>query len=91
MRHEVNGLLVPPGDATALATAIRKLVDSPELRRQYGAAGRQIVEQEFSEAIVVGQTLALYRTMLGGRWPQNGQRVPGDRGPDQDKAAQSKF
>ncbi len=64
----VNGLLAPPGDAVALARALRELVESPELRRRFGLAGRALVEREFSLEIIVRQTLDLYRRMLGGRW-----------------------
>ncbi len=64
VRHEVNGLLVPPGNAAALASAITRLLESPDMRRQFGTAGRTIVESEFSEKIVVEQTLALYGRML---------------------------
>jgi glycosyltransferase involved in cell wall biosynthesis len=34
------GLLVEPGSATALADAIGRLLDQPELRREMGIAGR---------------------------------------------------
>ena len=30
IRHEVDGLLFPPGDASALLTIIRELIDRPE-------------------------------------------------------------
>jgi glycosyltransferase involved in cell wall biosynthesis len=33
-----TGILVPPGDPSALAEAIRALVDSAELRRRMGTA-----------------------------------------------------
>ncbi len=69
VRHEVNGFLVPPCNAPALAAAISKLLESPALRKQFGSAGRTMVENEFSEETVVGNTLALYSRMLGGDWP----------------------
>ncbi len=47
VEQEKTGFLVPPGDADALAGAIRKLVDSPQLRHDFGIAGRQRVEQLF--------------------------------------------
>ena len=47
-RDGVNALLVPPNDAAALADAIDRLAGDAELRRRFGAAGRRIVENEFS-------------------------------------------
>ncbi|MEB3217800.1 MAG: glycosyltransferase family 4 protein [Nostocales cyanobacterium 94392] len=38
-----NGLLVPPGDSQALAQAISKLIENPDLIEQMGAAGRKKV------------------------------------------------
>jgi colanic acid/amylovoran biosynthesis glycosyltransferase len=43
----VTGLLVPPGDATALADAIERLLDDPELRARLGRSGRVKVLKEF--------------------------------------------
>jgi len=43
----VNGLLVPPEDARALANAMEQLIHSPETRRQFGRVGRQVVAERF--------------------------------------------
>jgi len=59
-RNGVNGLLVPVRDAAALAEAILRLLNDPELRARMGREGRRIVEQEFSLEIVIRRTLALY-------------------------------
>lgn len=40
VEHEVTGLLVPPGDAEALRTAITRLLGDDDLRRSIGAAAR---------------------------------------------------
>ncbi len=40
--------MVPPGDVEALRDAIAALLDDPERRARYGAAGRQRVEETFS-------------------------------------------
>jgi len=61
----VNGLLVPPRDAPALADALRQLLSDPERCRRFGAAGRARVLAEFSEAHVIAQTLAVYAEMSG--------------------------
>ena len=44
-----NGLLVPPGDAAALAAAISRLTKDPELGRRLGAAARARIAEEFSD------------------------------------------
>jgi colanic acid/amylovoran biosynthesis glycosyltransferase len=43
----VSGLLVAPGDARALADALRRLHDDPALRSRLGRAGRERVLAEF--------------------------------------------
>jgi glycosyltransferase involved in cell wall biosynthesis len=62
-RDGVNALLVPPRDAGALADAIAKLALDAPLRARLGAAGREIVVNEYAESIVVKETLALYRSL----------------------------
>ena len=50
VRHEQTGLVVPAGDADALAAALRRLHDDPELRARLGAAGRAAVAAGHSHA-----------------------------------------
>ena len=52
IRHEKDGLLVPPKDAIALARAIERLVSSPELRATLGARARERAETEFNWKLV---------------------------------------
>jgi glycosyltransferase involved in cell wall biosynthesis len=59
-----NGLLVPLKDSIALANAIKELIDNPEKRKSMGTNGRRLVENEFSEEIVVSQTLKVYQELL---------------------------
>lgn len=44
----VSGMLVPPGDAGALATALRRLLLEPTLRRRLGKAARERVSEHFT-------------------------------------------
>lgn len=59
-----NALLVPPRDPGALAEALGRLIGDGELRRRFGARGREIVEAEFSLDRVVGETLKLYAALM---------------------------
>jgi glycosyltransferase involved in cell wall biosynthesis len=43
----VSGLMVPPGDAGALARALGELLDDPERQEAMGAAGRRSVSERF--------------------------------------------
>jgi glycosyltransferase involved in cell wall biosynthesis len=47
--HGVSGLLVPPGDAEALAGALRLLHDDAGLGRLLAHGGRQKVLAEFDQ------------------------------------------
>jgi len=64
-RQGVNALLVPAQDAEALAEAIRRLAGDGEMRRRFGAAGRAIVESEFSQDRIGRDIVDLYRRLIG--------------------------
>ena len=64
VRHGENGWLVPPRNASELASALREAITQPELCTQYGAAGRLMVEREFSLEHVIKQTLDTYRELV---------------------------
>ena len=63
VRHGENGLLVPPRNAQALFEALKLLIEDADLRRSLGRRGREMVEEEFSVAQVVRETLAVYRSL----------------------------
>jgi len=64
VKHGVNGLLVPPKNALALANAIQYLIENPDIRCKMGKNGRKMVIEEFSENKVVTETLAVYQELL---------------------------
>lgn len=59
----VDGLLVPPGDAAALAQALRRLADDPVLRSRLAAAGRRTARQYTPER-TADAVHALYQRLL---------------------------
>ena len=65
VRHEVEALLVPPGDPAALSRAILRLIGDPELRRRLVEAGRRRV-LDFPLEKMVASYHALYRRVLEG-------------------------
>jgi glycosyltransferase involved in cell wall biosynthesis len=60
----VTGLLVPPGDAKALADALARLLEDPDLCRKLGTAGRERSLDLFSQASMVSGFESVYREML---------------------------
>ena len=62
--HGITGLTVPPKDERALADAITRLLDDPELRQRYGAAARHRVHTDFTVDEMVRQTLAIYEAAM---------------------------
>lgn len=65
VQHGETGLLVQPREVESLVGALLCLVRDPALRRRFGAAGRKLVLQEFTESRAVDDTLAVYGELLG--------------------------
>jgi rhamnosyl/mannosyltransferase len=61
-----TGLRVPPGDAAALAQALRQLCGNPELAARMGTAARQRAIREFSREAMGERVHRLYDRVLGG-------------------------
>ncbi|HYW27515.1 MAG TPA: glycosyltransferase family 4 protein, partial [Terriglobales bacterium] len=61
----VNGMLVPSGDATALAEAIGSLLADRERAARMGQEGRRIANAGYAAQRMVDETAALYRELLG--------------------------
>lgn len=59
-----SGLVVPPRDAAALAGAIRRVVQQPELAARLAAAGQKRVREHFSLDAMIESLDQLYRSEL---------------------------
>ncbi len=61
VEHSVTGLLVPPRDPVALATALKTLLDDPARASAMGRRGRDRVTEHFSWATCAARYEAAYR------------------------------
>lgn len=60
----VTGFTVPPKDPSALAKAIRTLMDNPEVRARYGRAAFMRANEEFSAHRMAEKTFDVYQSVL---------------------------
>jgi len=67
----VSGLVVPPGDPTALARAFDALLRDEARRQAMGVAARQRIIERFSVDDTVKATLVLYREVLAESLPES--------------------
>jgi len=61
--HNVNGVLYPMGDQTALASEMRRMRADPQHRQRLIAAGRASVHDYHPDA-VAGRVEQLYREII---------------------------
>jgi len=64
-----NGFLVSPGDQPSLTQALKTLLDDPEQRRQFAAAGRAKIRAEFDIDHEVGLLFQVMTARLEGKRP----------------------
>lgn len=60
VRTGETGLLVPPGDVESLTSAIRTLVNDPEMQATMGTAGRMVTANEFDIRIEAARLATLF-------------------------------
>jgi GalNAc-alpha-(1->4)-GalNAc-alpha-(1->3)-diNAcBac-PP-undecaprenol alpha-1,4-N-acetyl-D-galactosaminyltransferase len=70
IRHEIDGLLVPPGDVPALAAAIRRLLSDDPLRVRLGQEALGVVDRFSSE-----RYYARWEAVLRKESPESVQRI----------------
>jgi glycosyltransferase involved in cell wall biosynthesis len=66
VEHEVTGLIVPRGDANALAAALDRLLGDPALRRRMGKAGRERALRLFDWDRTAAELEQVYEKLLRG-------------------------
>ncbi len=59
-----TGLLIPIKDVNAIADAAEYLIKNPELRKDFGKAGRKLAEQLFNIEDIVEKHLQIYKKLL---------------------------
>lgn len=62
VQHECNGLLVPPGDETALEAALRRIRDDASLAQSLGAQG-QAMAQAHKPAVMARHYARIYQQL----------------------------
>ncbi len=71
---DTAGLIVPEGDAGALAAAIERLLSEPDLRRNLSQIGKQRVDEHYSWDRVAEQTYEFYRRILRAQYSSQMER-----------------
>ena len=68
IENGVNGLVIPPGNASALADAIRQLATQPQFRQQMGQAAQQTAHCQLTPAVEFENWQRIYQQVLGKEW-----------------------
>lgn len=61
LSNDVNGIVVPPRNAPAIAKALETLLGDAALRTRYGNAGRRWAKEHYDVRLVVERHMAEYR------------------------------
>jgi len=63
VRHDVNGLLVPPGDLPQLVSALERMLGDEKLRQRLGKRGQEMAFADFSFSKFTGRVEDLLREL----------------------------
>jgi glycosyltransferase involved in cell wall biosynthesis len=66
VRHEITGLMVPPGNPGALAEALDRLLGDPRLRHRMGTAG-VLNARQFEAATVAPRVVEIFEEVVSRR------------------------
>jgi glycosyltransferase involved in cell wall biosynthesis len=62
--HGVDGLLIPPGDISALTSALKQLTENPSLCEKLGHMAKRKVEENFSTSVIAPRTANWYQKII---------------------------
>jgi glycosyltransferase involved in cell wall biosynthesis len=60
IKENVNGVLVKPGDEYELADALIYLIQNPNIAKEMGRRGREMVENKFKKEEMLKRITSLY-------------------------------
>ena len=64
VKHQVNGLLVRPGDVAELTNALEQILSDNVLSSKMGKEGRKRIQEQFSSDIMVQSIDKVYQELL---------------------------
>jgi glycosyltransferase involved in cell wall biosynthesis len=71
VRENENGLLIEPGNPKELENHMRTLLKAPDLRKQMGSKGKEIVAREFAVEPMVEGNIEIYRQLIRSTNPES--------------------
>ncbi|HED40838.1 MAG TPA: glycosyltransferase family 1 protein [Chromatiales bacterium] len=76
--HEESGLLIPPGDADALADSLRRLYEDEPLKQQLAENGKRNADEKFDERLHFDKLNTIFLEMNGAHQQRCSQKLPGN-------------
>jgi glycosyltransferase involved in cell wall biosynthesis len=64
IEHNINGILIPPKNVSALSKAILDLLDDPDKKEKFGRNARKTIENKFTWDAVSDRILSCYKSIL---------------------------
>ena len=64
VRNNQNGFLIPPNDSSAINSALLALLSNDTMRKEFGTKSKIIIEESFSQAMVLQMVEKAYKSLL---------------------------